>query len=129
MKIREILFKAKRLDNGEWEEGSLVVKRDPLVDTEYVFILSQESFQSFVTGRKVDPATVCQWTGLTDKNGVKIFEWDVVKVPGFTDGLCKIVFRDFAFYIVRLDGLVSMELVDAKYYEIEAVGNIHEEVI
>ena len=71
--MREILFKAKRLSDGEWVEG-------------YLYRL-HESLNPFIMLRnrhgeayEVDPSTVCQYTGLNDKIGKKIFEGDVVIV-------------------------------------------------
>ena len=72
--MREILFKAKRLDNGEWVEGYYIGPIG-LLDVHEICDIHD------ITGPRVevDPSTVCQYTGLTDKNGKKIFEGDVVR--------------------------------------------------
>lgn len=81
--MREILFKAKRIDNGEWVEGSLI---DLDIDSGYCYIVPPYKKASIlpinflITDRMklVDPKTLCQFTELTDKNGKRIWENDVV---------------------------------------------------
>ena len=85
---REILFKAKRLDNGEWVIGCLL--KDGLTGQHFIHAegnsvnesdkVNEEGFLQFVAF-EVDESTICRYTGLTDKNGNKIWENDVVTFP------------------------------------------------
>lgn len=78
MKIENIKFKAKRLDNGEWVEGDLIHS------TSYVGIsYPSDEFSDVPVVHRVDSSTVCQFTGLKDREGKEIFEGDLLAEKSF----------------------------------------------
>ena len=72
--MREILFRGKRIDNGKWVEGLLFYQYDSFYEEYRLHIQKAKPKVSF----EIDPNTVCQFTGLTDRYNKKIFENDIV---------------------------------------------------
>ena len=75
--MREILFKAKRKDNGKWVDG-YYQKRYDLLGNEEHLIFHADSYTVWEYA-EIDPETLCQFTGMTDKNGVRIWKNDIVE--------------------------------------------------
>lgn len=119
---REILFKAKRKDNGKWVEGYYVYcrKRHYILPVLNKAIGFDEREDEWI---EIDPDTICQYTGLTDKNGNKIWGNDILKLPG-EDGYFTCEWEgDTARFVFNGDGL-TVDFDNYWAYEVEVTENI-----
>ena len=131
--MREILFRGKRIDNGEWVYGYPVGWQNEggdisIVDSRFGACIDESGNlmmleAPFVT--KVDPATVGQCTGLTDKNGKRIFEGDIVKCTNYHGAVeGNVDYSESLFYLACSSGYSDEYLFNCS--DIEVIGNIHD---
>lgn len=132
--MREILFRGKRLADGEWAFGNLDVKPDSRIA-----IITPDDTLIGKYGR-VDPSTVGQFTGLRDLYGTRIFEGDIVTFlayDAFSRSACAffgvVVFRDGAFWALTSPTFefryALTEILDgegAEDYDTKVIGNVHD---
>ncbi len=146
--MREILSRGKRIDNGAWETGSEVTVRSGCHDEKHYIADKMTGYHTPIISE-----TRGQFTGLTDKNGMKIFEGDIVNLFNMQG---EIVFEEGAFGIAIFpyidwnlldqkvpfnnhpcfcynDNFISLwelywnfEQDDNPLYEAEVIGNIHD---
>lgn len=152
--MREILFRGKRMDNGEWVLSGNIIRFIPENGEDLIFIpaLSEpctcyhdekDNIIAFEKGifYKVDTKTVGQYTGLKDKNGKRIFEGDILQIAKIADGLGGYYQPPLDYHVnvvVKWDLCAWMweTLCEDKryisfpdawcHYECEVIGNVHD---
>lgn len=120
--MRDIIFRGKRISDGEWVEGYLGVEVGGAPVIEYCG--TDEDVGDYVEEQFVNPESIGEFTGLTDKNGVKIFEGDICWFYGgdYYSGIWE------QNAIVAITDMTDDEqthyLKNAEYYEV--IGNIYD---
>ena len=138
--MREILFRAKRIDNGEWVSGYYVY--DYAHNAHFIFknqlvcpnCINDRRIDYSVCDYEIDPDTLCQYTGLKDKNGNRIWENDIVVCKQYIDGNFIDYHIEFGFVEMKHGAYgLHRDRPDAYYrpfkdwledYEYEVLGNI-----
>lgn len=115
--MREILFKAKRIDNGKWVEGCYQKRYDLLGNEEHL-IFHADSYKVWEYAEIV-PETLCQFTGLCDKNGKKIWENDIVNTNSNLRAQIKFGLYSSGFSTQKHNQGFYMDFMDKEYYRNE----------
>lgn len=125
--MREIFFRGKRIDNGEWVYGFYSPVNLPLVGNTGHFI-NECGFRAV----EIQPETVSQYTGLTDKIGIKIFEGDIVRYSVIImhtvvhKQIMKITFKKGSFCMEELNYVSHPLFYNIDNTCLEVIGNIHD---
>ena len=134
--MREILFRGKRVDNGEWVYGYYAHLPSAAGAADIIYVPASDPDDSNHTVF-VDPETIGQFTGLTDKNGVKIFEGDIVRFKHDGDFGEKIYYRNYAVEFINTYVTYGLRLRNrsihfpfkqgtASQHDAEVIGNIYD---
>lgn len=145
MKLENIKFKAKRLENKEWACGYFYQECD---NTYIIKDRQKESMLHRNEAVLIDTATVCQFTGFTDKNGKEVYEGDVLRsdnypfscvednaydnyygIVGWSEGSAGFYVKTFVNPRAHVGGISHGDVYGMSHYnfqDFEVVGNIHD---
>ena len=117
---REILFRAKKVDGGEWVEGYVVQRYGAwfIYDINNSDTCRQNNYL-------IDENTICQYTGLTDKNGKKIYENDIVHIELYK-GTVEYEYESFVIKWINAKFLRNDIGYWARLNDLYTVGNVYD---
>lgn len=122
--MREILFRGKRKIDNRWIEGNFITDEQDLSKAYigYLFSVDNDGTVHDTDVTEVDPETVCQYTGLTDKNGRKIFEGDIILHE--MAGKIKVQFEKSEFMVIGIDRTMFRAWLSSIHGNFKIIGNI-----